>query len=142
MKRRFLVMATIISLSLGGILTACGNFAGETKQVSAESASVGQSEAQTASAKPVEQEASENQDAEGKYSAFTDESNAEVEAYADKVVEAVLAKDWNAVGDMIAYPIGSEEGHTLRNNKEEFLDYANDTGFDDEMLDLLKKAGF
>lgn len=59
-----------------------------------------------------------------------------------KLWKNTIAKDWNAVGDMIAYPIGSEEDHTLCNNKEEFLNYANDTGFDDEMLDLLKKAGF
>ena len=60
---------------------------------------------------------------------FTDATNAEVEEYAQKIVDAVNAKDWEAIGDMIQYPIGSEEDNSLCNNKEEFLAYANSTGF-------------
>ena len=74
---------------------------------------------------------------EGKYSVFTDASDAEVEAYAQKVVDAVLAKDWDSVGDMISYPIGSKEDNNLCNNKEEFVEYAKNTGFDDSYFKSL-----
>ncbi|WP_026527053.1 hypothetical protein [Butyrivibrio sp. VCD2006] len=68
------------------------------------------------------------------YSVFTDASKEEVEAYAQKIVDATIAKDWDTIGDMIEYPIGSEEFDNLCNNKEEFVAYANEVGFDDALL--------
>ncbi len=68
------------------------------------------------------------------YSVFTSASAADVEAYAQKIVDATNAKDWDTIGDMIEYPIGSEELGNLCNNKEEFVAYANDKGFDEESL--------
>ena len=81
--------------------------------------------------------ATEGDDAEAKYVVFTDASNEEVETFAQKVVDAVLAKDWETVGDMIEYPIGTEEDKNLCNNKEEFVAYANSTGFSEEGMTSL-----
>ncbi|SEM12655.1 hypothetical protein SAMN04487770_12668 [Butyrivibrio sp. ob235] len=72
------------------------------------------------------------------YSVFTSASSADVEAYAQKIVDATNAKDWDTIGDMIEYPIGSEELGNLCNNKEEFVAYANDKGFDEEALAKLQ----
>ena len=80
---------------------------------------------------------SDNAEEENKYSVFTDASNEEVEAFAQKVVDAVASKDWDTVGDMIEYPIGSEETNNLCNNKEEFLAYVDSTGFSDEDIESL-----
>ena len=74
---------------------------------------------------------------ESKYDVFTDASNAEVEAFAKKVIDAVNAKDWNTVGDMIQYPIGSKDDNNLCNNKEEFIAYVNNTGFNEEEMTAL-----
>ena len=74
---------------------------------------------------------------ESKYDVFTDASNAEVEAFAKKVVDAVNAKDWNTVGDLIQYPIGSKDDNNLCSNKEELIAYANNTGFNQEEMTAL-----
>ena len=38
---------------------------------------------------------------------------------------------------MISYPIGSKEDNNLCNNKEEFVEYAKNTGFDDSYFKSL-----
>ncbi len=153
----------IMALLLGTILCVVGTACGSTKEsaaseaasveedVAATEASVEEEAAATeAEATKVEDteagaeetvaddsETAESSDEEGKYIVFTDATNAEVEEYAQKIVDAVNAKDWEAIGDMIQYPIGSEEDNSLCNNKEEFLAYANSTGFSEEELTSL-----
>lgn len=142
MKKKFLTLCAIVSISAMSI--ACGDTASEAETPDTEVTSeVADADTQTDAA---EAEVSEEADdaastdgsgEEGKYSVFTDASDAEVEAYAQKVVDAVLAKDWDSVGDMISYPIGSKEDNNLCNNKEEFVEYAKNTGFDDEYFKSL-----
>ena len=102
-----------------------------SEEVAAEEATAEEAEATDA-------ETSEG-DVEDKYSVFTSASNEEVEAYAQKVVDATLAKDWDTIGDMIQYPIGGAENNSLCNNKEEFVKYANETGFDEEFFTTLSQ---
>ncbi len=142
MKKKFLTLCAIVSISAMSI--ACGDTASEAETPDTEVTSeVADADTQTDAA---EAEVSEEADdaastdgsgEEGKYSVFTDASDAEVEAYAQKVVDAVLAKDWDSVGDMISYPIGSKEDNNLCNNKEEFVEYAKNTGFDDSYFKSL-----
>lgn len=142
MKKKFLTLCAIVSISAMSI--ACGDTASEAETPDTEVTSeVADADTQTDAA---EAEVSEEADdaastdgsgEEGKYSVFTDASDAEVEAYAQKVVDAVLAKDWDSVGDMISYPIGSKEDNNLCNNKEEFVEYAKNTGFDESYFKSL-----
>ena len=104
-----------------------------TEEVAAETADITEDTA----AESTDAEAAESTDEESKYVVFTDASNEEVEAFAKTVVDAVLAKDWETVGDMIEYPIGTEENGNLCNNKEEFVAYANSTGFSEEGMTSL-----
>ncbi|SFU31964.1 hypothetical protein [Butyrivibrio sp. M55] len=142
MKKKLLTLCAIVSISAMAI--ACGDTAAETEEPAVEeSAEVAEVDTQTDAADAeVSEEAddaasTDGSGEEGKYSVFTDASDAEVEAYAQKVVDAVLAKDWDSVGDMISYPIGSKEDNNLCNNKEEFVEYAKNTGFDDEYFKSL-----
>ncbi len=159
MKMRILAVCTLVSMS--AVLMACGssskaNESTEVKVVEASEASevsaateaagsesvavdAGSTEATAESTEAVTGDSSEGTDEEGKYVVFTDASNAEVEAYAEKIKTAVLAKDWDTIGDMIEYPIGSKETNNLCSNKEEFLAYANNTGFDEEYFKTLSE---
>lgn len=142
MKKKFLTLCAIVSISAMSI--ACGDTASEAETPDTEVTSeVADADTQTDAAEvEVSEEAddaasTDGSGEEGKYSVFTDASDAEVEAYAQKVVDAVLAKDWDSVGDMISYPIGSKEDNNLCNNKEEFVEYAKNTGFDDSYFKSL-----
>ena len=144
MKKKFLTLCAIVSISAMSI--ACGDTATEGETAVAELSGVETDIDFDDETDAAEAEVSEEADdaastdgsgEEGKYSVFTDASDAEVEAYAQKVVDAVLAKDWDSVGDMISYPIGSKEDNNLCNNKEEFVEYAKNTGFDDEYFKSL-----
>lgn len=142
MKKKLLTLCAIVSISAMAI--ACGNTSDETEASGVEeSAEVAEVDTQTDAA---EAEVSEDTDdaaalgsseEEGMYSVFTDATNAEVEAYADKVIKAALAKDWDTIGDMIEYPIGSKDQNNLCKNKEEFVAYANSTGFVDDFYTSL-----
>lgn len=130
MKKRFLALCAIVSMS--AMLVACG----ESKEVATEDVQTEESvEDTTASSESEDSEGSE----EGKYVVFTNASDEEVEAYADKVIKAALAKDWDTIGDMIQYPIGSKEDNNLCKDKDEFLAYANGSGFDEEYFTSLSK---
>lgn len=140
MKKKFLTLCAIVSISAMSI--ACGDTASEAEtpdtEVTSEVADTQTDAAEVEVSEEADDAAStDGSGEEGKYSVFTDASDAEVEAYAQKVVDAVLAKDWDSVGDMISYPIGSKEDNNLCNNKEEFVEYAKNTGFDDEYFKSL-----
>ncbi len=144
MKKKFLTLCAIVSISAMSI--ACGDTATDGETAVAELSGVETDIDFDNETDAAEAEVSEEADdaastdgsgEEGKYSVFTDASDAEVEAYAQKVVDAVLAKDWDSVGDMISYPIGSKEDNNLCNNKEEFVEYAKNTGFDDSYFKSL-----
>jgi hypothetical protein len=153
MKRKIATLLLMSMICVGG--TACGNKAESTADTSSEVTSVEEDvvAADVTEETPVEENVEEIaaeettadstdateevSDEEGKYVVFTDASNEEVEAFAKTVVDAVLAKDWETVGDMIQYPIGTEEANNLCNNKEEFVAYANSTGFSEENMTSL-----
>ena len=145
MKKKFLTLCAIVSISAMSI--ACGDTASEAETPDTEVTSeVADADTQTDAAEAeVSEEVEEAEDAssaegsdeEGKYVVFTDASNAEVEAYAQKVIDAAIAKDWDTIGDMLQYPIGSKEENNLCKNKEEFVAYAKNTGFEDEFFTAL-----
>ncbi|MCR4997635.1 MAG: hypothetical protein K6A61_10100 [Butyrivibrio sp.] len=140
MKKIFLTLCAIVSISAMSI--ACGDTATEGETAVAELSGVETDIDFDYETDATEAEVSEEADdaastdgsgEEGKYSVFTDASDAEVEAYAQKVVDAVLAKDWDSVGDMISYPIGSKEDNNLCNNNIDdgniWFSGVNDEGF-------------
>ncbi len=159
MKKRFVTLCVIASMS--AMVMACGSSSDEKEESGVQIEKIEETDdaSQTKEADTTETDNAENTenaaeeteqddaaevteetasedgaadgDEEGKYVVFTDASNAEVEAYAEKVVTAALAKDWNTIGDMIEYPIGSAEFGNVCNNKDEFVAYANGTGFDE-----------
>ena len=156
MKKKVLTLCMVLSMSAS--MMACGSTTTKTEEPQAEESTASVAESTEAAAdtaesaeetttdttestettpESAEETTTDATEEESKYAAFTDASNAEVEAYAQKVVDAVLAKDWDTVGDMISYPIGSEADNNLCNNKEEFVAYANNTGFDEEYFTSL-----
>ena len=155
MKKYIMALLLGVIISVGG--TACGSNKEDTTETVSEDSFVEESEAEletpveAAEEAPVEEAPVEETSAEeapaeeapiesteeSSYSVFTSASDEEVEEYAQKIVDAVLAKDWDTIGDMIEYPIGTTETNNLCNNKEEFLSYVNNTGFSDEELEAL-----
>ena len=157
MKRKIVTLLLMTMICVGG--TACGSKAEGTAETASEVATVEEDEVAADTTEEVAAETTEEAttvditedtetesadadtaegtDEESKYVVFTDASNEEVEAFAKQVVDAVLAKDWETVGDMIEYPIGTEEEGNLCNNKEEFVAYANSTGFSEEAMTSL-----
>ena len=79
----------------------------------------------------AEEDDEQTQDNEDDYTVFTSKSSEEVEEYAKNIKEAALAEDWETIGAMIAYPIGSEKEGNLCETKEDFIDY-------EQMLALLR----
>lgn len=151
MKRKLLSYCALIAVC--GMLTACNGSSDNAKSTDIKVEKVAEP-ANSASSEDkgdiTEKESKEAKDAdsteagtaassieESKYDVFTDASNAEVEAFAKKVVDAVNTKDWNTVGDLIQYPIGSKDDNNLCSNKEEFIAYANNTGFNQEEMTAL-----
>ena len=156
MKKRFLALC--VAASMSAMLMACGSSTDEKEEsgIQVEKIEESNDDSQEEAADSKESEKSEDATAEvndndgtadtieassdseeGKYVVFTDASNAEVEAYAEKVVSAALAKDWDTIGDMIEYPIGAKEFNNVCNNKDEFVAYANSTGFDESYFTSL-----
>ena len=138
MKNRILTLCMIVSMS--SAIMACGGTTDvtESPETPAVVDETQEDAAEVTDAETTDSAETADSAAEGgKYVAFTDASDAEVEAFAQKLVDATLAKDWNTIGDMISYPIGSKEENNLCNNKEEFVAYANSTGFDDEFFTTL-----
>ena len=151
MKRNIFGLCAIIAVC--SMLTACNGSSDNVKSTDIQVEKVAEP-ANSASSEDkgdiTEKESKEAKDAdsteagteassteESKYDVFTDASNAEVEAFAQKVIDAVNANDWNTVGDMIQYPIGSKDDNNLCNSKEEFIAYANKTGFNEEEMTAL-----
>jgi hypothetical protein len=155
MKKKFLVVAFAAALVMAG----CGKSAEvETSnelnleqietEVTEEGAAAVEATVEGASTEVAEEaveEATVSEDTEEaiddqfKYSVFTDAKPEEVEAFAQKIVDATLAKDWDTIGDMIEYPIGNTELNNICNNKEEFVAYATETGFEEEYFTALSK---
>ena len=141
MKRKVLTLCAVVSVC--GVLMACGDSAKVEAVTGVQEEQITEAPAAEASvetateADVVVEETAQSADEEGKYVVFTDASNAEVEAFAKEVVDATLAKDWNKIADMIEYPIGSDDLENKCNNKEEFLAYANDKGFDEAYFTTL-----
>ncbi|SFU51918.1 hypothetical protein [Butyrivibrio sp. M55] len=71
-------------------------------------------------------------------SVFTGASYSEVCEYAKKVKDLTIAEDWNALGDMILYPVEDLDGKVLK-SKDEFVKYASDPGFDKSYIDSISK---
>ena len=145
MKKRFLTICAILSVT--GMFMACGNSANgiDSSKVAVESSNSSNensvSNDDNEGAETYSDETDPGADVESDevdYSVFTSASPAEVQAYAEKVKKAALAKDWDTIGDMIAYPIGSDELNNKCANKEEFIAYANSTGFEDDYFTSLE----
>ena len=71
-------------------------------------------------------------------SVFTDASYADVCDYAQKIKDLTLAKDWNAIGDMINYPVADCDGKVCK-TKEDFVKYAESANYEQELFDSLEK---
>ncbi|WP_044931970.1 hypothetical protein [Butyrivibrio sp. AC2005] len=153
MKKRIISMCFATSMSI--MLIACGDSSNSTveteKAVETQVEDTTEAEVQEENVTGADtQDSTEVADTEAgddkttdeevavDYSVFTSASSADVEAYAQKIVDATNAKDWDTIGDMIDYPIGSEESGNLCKNKEEFVSYANEKGFDEETLAKLQ----
>ncbi len=71
-------------------------------------------------------------------SVFTAANYSEVCEYAKKIKDLTIAEDWNAIGDMICYPVKNRNGKVIK-SKEDFVKYVSDTGFDKSYIDSLSK---
>ena len=71
-------------------------------------------------------------------SVFTEANYSEVCEYAKKVKDLAIAKDWNALGDMIAYPVKDSTGKIVK-SKEDFVKYASSPDFGKSFSDSLSK---
>ncbi len=147
MKKRFIILCTITTVALSFL--ACGNkdntvdnstISQETTQETDNTVSEENTDTTSDESNETEEvSSSEDEDtSEVDYSVFTDRSSTEVEAYAKTIRDAALASDWDTIGDMISYPVADPDGNTC-NNKEEFIEYANNIGFDKSFYDSLEK---
>ena len=143
MKKRLLILGTLLSISM--IFTACGqqdepltaeDYAVEESAEEADNSSVEENTEETT--ETVDDESEAEEDSDDKYMVFTDKGNDAVEAYATKIKEATLAKDWDTIGDMFYYPLEDIDGRTCK-NKEEFIEYAKTVGFEKSFYDSLEK---
>ena len=143
MKKRLLTLGILLSISM--IYTACGqqdepliaeDYAVEESAEEADNSSVEENTEETT--ETVDDESEAEEDSDDKYMVFTDKGNDAVEAYATKIKEATLAKDWDTIGDMLYYPLEDIDGRTCK-NKEEFIEYAKTVGFDKSLYDSLEK---
>ncbi|MBP5324542.1 MAG: hypothetical protein J6Y86_03495 [Pseudobutyrivibrio sp.] len=138
MKNRVITLCLIGSVSMAFI--ACGQQKSDIVEETPPVATEETVEDEQVLDIPVEEADSEEDPAEeADYSVFTDKSEDEVEKYAKEIKDAALAEDWDKIGDMIAYPIGSKEEGTLCENKEDFIEYATNVGFDQSYYDSLEE---
>ena len=70
------------------------------------------------------------------YSIVTTALNAEVEKFASDVKDAVLSSDWNALGDMISYPITI--GGNEVSDKDAFVSLLNEKGAQAEFVTAIE----
>lgn len=138
MKNRFITMCLIGSVFMAFI--ACGNQKGDTVEETAPVA-VEETDDEGALIENLneEVESEDNQPEEVDYEVFTSKGSEAVEEYAKEIKGAALDEDWDTIGDMIAYPIGSKEDGTLCENKEDFIEYATNVGFDQSYYDSLEE---
>jgi len=71
-------------------------------------------------------------------SVFTEASYSDVSEFAKQIKDLALAENWDKLGDMINYPVEDSSGKVC-NTKEDFINYATNTGFDKSLYDSLNK---
>ena len=138
MKNRLITLCLIGSVSMA--FMACGQQKSDIVEETPPVATEETVEDEQVLDNPVEEtDSEEDQVSEKDYSVFTDKEAAEVEAYAKEIKDAALAENWDKIGDMIAYPIGSKEEGNLCETKEDFIEYATNVGFDQSYYDSLEE---
>ena len=152
MKKK--IVAMVLCICMGLAVTACGGQtdaaadAGQTQDAvqTEDVAAEEEDEVQTAEEQEVQapEDAAEEQEAEAPEDtaddAATDDAavDPEVIAFADQIKEAVAAKDLDALGGLIAYPVyvGIGEGSTVE-SADGLAEIGADAIFDDSLVEAI-----
>ncbi len=164
MKKKLMVLLAVCALAAA--VTACGSKNNNETTAAATTASAEETEKETAkeenagseAAADAEEETKETMDAEleaqGPGAAeeqeaieqnqnFTDLENSDYTGFANQIVEAVKAKDMNALADLMAYPTYIscvQENDGVVESKEAFLALDPEMIFNAELVDAISAA--